>query len=107
MTAATKKYPNIVTKLPGPKTQAIIEADERYVSQSYTRAYPLVVERGQGSMLEDPDGNQFLDFNAGVAVCSTGHAHPEVVQAIKDQADKFLHICAADYYYPHLPELAK
>src|SRR3954463_14817418 len=107
MTASPKKYPNLVPKLPGPQTQAIIEADARYVSQSYTRAYPLVVERGQGAMLEDPDGNQFLDFNAGVAVCSTGHAPPEVAQAIKDQAEKFLHICAADYYSPPLPQLAE
>lgn len=108
MSTATKKnLPNLVTELPGPEAKRIIEADERWVSQSYTRAYPLVVKRGSGAMLEDVDGNAFLDFNAGVAVCSTGHAHPEVVEAIKQQAEQFLHICAADYYYPQLPALAE
>ena len=106
MSAITKKVPNIVTPLPGPEAQKVIEADERWVSPSYTRAYPFVVKRGSGAVLEDVDGNSFLDFNAGVAVCSTGHAHPEVVEAIKAQAEEFLHICAADYYYPHLPVLA-
>lgn len=107
MSAEPKKdYPQLVTELPGPKTQQIIEDDARWVSQSYTRAYPLVVQRGRGAMIEDPDGNKFLDFNAGVAVCSTGHSHPEVVEAIKSQVDEFLHICAADYYYPQLPALA-
>ncbi len=107
MSAETKQQcPQLVTELPGPESRKVIEADERWVSQSYTRAYPLVVKRGSGAMLEDVDGNRFLDFNAGVAVCSTGHAHPEVVAAIKAQADEFLHICAADYYYPHLPVLA-
>jgi 4-aminobutyrate aminotransferase len=106
MSVTTKKAPNIVTQLPGPEATKVIEADERWVSKSYTRAYPFVVKRGYGAVLEDVDGNAFLDFNAGVAVCSTGHAHPEVVEAIKAQAEEFLHICAADYYYPHLPVLA-
>jgi 4-aminobutyrate aminotransferase len=106
MSTASKQRPQIVTELPGPESKKVIEADERWVSQSYTRAYPFVVRRGSGSILEDVDGNKFLDFNAGVAVCSTGHAHPEVVAAIKAQAEEFLHICAADYYYPHLPLLA-
>jgi 4-aminobutyrate aminotransferase len=106
MTTASKKRPQILTELPGPEAKKVIESDERWVSQSYTRPYPFVVRRGSGSMLEDVDGNTFLDFNAGVAVCSTGHAHPEVVAAIKAQAEEFLHICAADYYYPHLPLLA-
>ncbi|MCC6743341.1 MAG: acetyl ornithine aminotransferase family protein [Acidobacteria bacterium] len=99
--------PSIVTELPGPEARRVIADDQKWVSQSYTRPYPLVVKRGSGAMLEDVDGNTFLDFNAGVAVCSTGHAHPEVIEAIKRQADEFLHICAADYYYPHLPALGK
>lgn len=106
MSTPSKQRPGLVTELPGPEAKKVIEADERWVSQSYTRAYPLVVRRGSGVILEDVDGNKFLDFNAGVAVCSTGHAHPEVVEAIKAQADEFLHMCAADYYYPHLPVLA-
>ena len=101
-----KQRPKFVTEVPGPEARRVIADDERWVSQSYTRPYPFVVKRGSGAMLEDVDGNTFLDFNAGVAVCSTGHSHPEVVEAIKKQADEFLHICAADYYYPHLPALA-
>src|SRR5205085_6431017 len=83
--------PAIRTALPGPKAQALLERDAHYVSPSYTRVYPLVVERGSGCVIEDVDGNLFLDFTAGIAVASTGHCHPEVVAAIKDQADKLLH----------------
>lgn len=101
------KYPNIKTPLPGPKAQEIIEKDSKFISPSYTRSYPLVVTSGKGAMVEDPDGNVFLDFNAGVAVCSTGHSHPRVVEAIKLQADEFIHISGTDYYYPHLPKLAE
>lgn len=101
------KYPNIKTPLPGPKAQEIIEKDSKFISPSYTRSYPLVVTSGKGAMVEDPDGNVFLDFNAGVAVCSTGHSHPRVVEAIKSQADEFIHISGTDYYYPHLPKLAE
>ncbi len=107
MSSPKKQRPNFVTEVPGPVARKVIENDERWVSQSYTRMYPLVVKRGAGATIEDVDGNTFLDFNAGVAVCSTGHSHPEVVQAIKQQADEFLHICSADYYYPHLPALAQ
>ena len=101
------QLPVLRTPLPGPRSQAIIEQDHRYVSPSYTRAYPFVMQRGSGAMVEDPDGNLFLDLNAGVAVCSTGHAHPRVVEAIQRQAAEFLHICAADFYYPQLPALAE
>lgn len=101
------KLPVLRTPLPGPRSQAVIEQDHRYVSPSYTRAYPFVMQRGSGAMVEDPDGNLFLDLNAGVAVCSTGHAHPRVVEAIQRQAAEFLHICAADFYYPQLPALAE
>jgi 4-aminobutyrate aminotransferase len=103
----TINQPKIVTALPGPKAQEIVAQDAQYVSPSYTRSYPLVIKRGQGAMIEDVDGNIFLDFNAGVAVCATGHAHPHVVAAIKKQVDEFIHISGTDYYYPQLPALAE
>src|SRR5713226_9782488 len=100
MVATEAHLPKIITALPGPQAQAVIEADARSVSPSYTRPYPLVVRRGRGCLLEDVDGNQFLDFNAGIAVCSTGHAHPRVVEALQRQAAKFLHMSGTDFYYP-------
>jgi 4-aminobutyrate aminotransferase len=103
----TAKLPDLRTPLPGPNAQRIVALDEKYISPSYTRGYPLVMQRGRGAMIEDVDGNIFLDFNAGVAVCSTGHAHPEVVAAIKQQVDEFIHISSTDYYYPQLPALAE
>jgi 4-aminobutyrate aminotransferase len=103
----TAKLPAIKTALPGPVAQQVVAHDAQYISPSYTRPYPLVIKRAQGAMIEDVDGNFFLDFNAGVAVCSTGHSHPHVVDAIKKQVDDFLHICSADYYYPNLPKLAE
>ncbi|HKX32773.1 MAG TPA: acetyl ornithine aminotransferase family protein [Blastocatellia bacterium] len=102
----TAKLPQIRTQLPGPRAQEIVAGDHRYVSPSYTRSYPLVVNRGRGAMIEDVDGNIFLDFNAGVAVCATGHSHPRIVEAIRKQVDDFIHISGTDYYYPHLPALA-
>lgn len=89
---------NIKTPLPGPKAQALLQRDARVVSPSYPRAYPLAVSHGKGAEIWDVDGNRFLDFAAGIAVCSTGHCHPVVVQAIKDAADKFLHI-SSDYWH--------
>jgi len=103
----TAKFPRIKTVLPGPKAGEIVDLDDKYISPSYTRSYPLVVKSGRGAMIEDVDGNIFLDFNAGVAVCSTGHTHPRVVEAIKRQVDEFIHISGTDYYYPHLPQLAE
>jgi 4-aminobutyrate aminotransferase len=94
-----KNYPHIVTPPPGPKALAIIAQDERYASTSYIKEYPLVVARGEGAMIEDVDGNRYLDFMAGIAVASTGHSHPKVVAAIEAQARKFLHICSTDFYY--------
>ena len=101
----TAKLPLLHTPLPGPKAQMVIDRDTHYISPSYTRGYPLVMKRGRGAMIEDVDGNLFLDFNAGVAVCATGHSHPKVVEAIKKQVDDFIHISGTDYYYPHLPAL--
>src|SRR5688572_12505874 len=91
--------PDIKTPLPGPEARAIIERDARVVSPSYTRDYPFVMARGSGSVVEDVDGNVFLDCTAGSAVTSTGHSHTEVVQAIVEQARKFLHMSGTDFYY--------
>jgi len=107
MVATEAHLPKILTALPGPKAKAAVEADARFVSPPYTRVYPLVVERGHGCILEDVDGNTFLDFNAGIAVCSTGHSHPKVVDAIQRQSAKFLHMSGTDFYYPHMAELAE
>jgi 4-aminobutyrate aminotransferase len=79
--------PKIVTNLPGPKAQKILRKDKKFISPSYTRSYPAVIASGEGCWVWDVDGNKFLDFNAGIAVCSTGHCHPQVVEAIKKQAD--------------------
>src|SRR3989337_1971374 len=91
--------PDIKTPLPGPKAKALIDRDARAVSPSYTRPYPLAMARGEGIVVEDVDGNRFLDFAAGIAVSSTGHSHPDVVKAIVDQAHKFLHMSGTDFYY--------
>lgn len=109
MTPTTEiQRPNIKTELPGPKSKEIIAADEQFVNPSYPRPdYKLVAERGHGVWLEDPDGNTFLDCNAGVAVCSTGHCHPEIVQAITDQVQKLIHLCGTDFYYKQMPDLGR
>ena len=102
--AARLAAPHIQTELPGPKARALIARDEAVASPSLTRAYPLVAESGSGLVVTDVDGNRFLDFAAGIAVCSTGHSHPKVVQAIKDQADRLIHIAATDFYEPRYLE---
>jgi 4-aminobutyrate aminotransferase len=99
MSPGSADRPLIKTPLPGPKAKALIERDGVVVSPSYTRGYPLAIARGYGAMVEDVDGNVFLDCAAGIAVNSTGHSHPEVVQAITDQAGKFLHMSGTDFYY--------
>ena len=99
--------PEIKTPLPGPKAKALIERDAKYVSPSYTRGYPLVIARGEGAVVEDVDGNRFLDCAAGIAVNSTGHSHPDVVRAIVDQAQKFLHMSGIDFYYEPQVRLAE
>jgi 4-aminobutyrate aminotransferase len=95
----TAAVPNLRTSLPGPKAREIIARDRARVSTSYTRDYPLVIAKGSGAVVEDVDGNVFLDCTAGIAVASTGHSHPEVVKAITDQAQKFLHMSGTDFYY--------
>src|SRR5215510_8124831 len=99
--------PNIRTKLPGPKAQKILEGDHHYISPSYTRSYPLVAKRGHGAIVEDVDGNEFLDFSAGIAVVSTGHCHPEVVAAIQKQAGELIHMSGTDFYYESMTMLAE
>jgi 4-aminobutyrate aminotransferase len=101
------KAPDIKTALPGPTARAIIERDSKVVSPSYTRDYPLVIARGEGAIVEDVDGNVFLDCTAGIAVTSTGHSHPEVVEAIVEQARRFLHMSGTDFYYEPQVRLAE
>jgi 4-aminobutyrate aminotransferase len=102
--AAPESAPHIVTELPGPRARELIARDEAVASPSLTRAYPLVAESGAGMIVTDVDGNRFLDFAAGIAVCSTGHSHPRVVAAIKEQADRLIHIAATDFYEPRYLE---
>ena len=101
------KLPHIRTALPGPEARKVLALDRQYVSPSYTRDYPLVAQRGEGMIVEDVDGNTFLDFAAGIAVVSTGHCHPEVVRAIQRQAETLIHMPAADFYHPLLAQLAE
>ncbi len=103
----SEKHPRILTSLPGPRAKAVIEADSRYISPSYTRSYPLVAKSASGAVVEDVDGNRFLDFCAGIAVCSTGHCHPDVVRAIQKQAESLIHMSGTDFYYEQMPDLAK
>jgi 4-aminobutyrate aminotransferase len=93
------KFPAIKTILPGPKAAGLIAKDKKYVSPSYTRVYPLVADKARGVWVRDVDGNEFLDFTAGIAVCATGHCHPQVVKAIQEQAEKLLHMAGTDFYY--------
>src|SRR5262252_1603830 len=99
--------PKIRTKLPGPKAQKVLEADARLLSPSYTRSYPLVAKRGRGVVIEDVDGNEFLDFSGGIAVVSTGHCHPRVVDAIQKQAAELIHMSGTDFYYESMITLAE
>ena len=102
-----RQIPLIQTDLPGPKARALLERDQRYTSPSYTRVYPLVCARGSGAVIEDVDGNLFLDFTAGIAVTATGHCHPKVVAAIQDQAGKLIHMSGTDFYYQPQIDLAQ
>jgi 4-aminobutyrate aminotransferase len=99
--------PDIRTPLPGPKAKAIVARDSARVSTSYTRDYPFVMAKGEGAVVEDVDGNRFLDCAAGIAVTSTGHAHPSVVSAVVEQAHKFLHMSGTDFYYEPQVQLAE
>lgn len=103
----SKYGPKLHGSVPGPKSKAVVEADHTWISPSYTRSYPMVAKRGRGVRIEDVDGNEFLDFAAGIAVCSTGHCHPEVVKAIQEQAAELIHISGTDFYYESMILLAE
>ncbi len=107
MATAENKLPRLLTELPGPNAKILVERDHRVISSSYTRDYPLVAKRGRGAMVEDVDGNTFLDFAAGIAVVSTGHCHPEVVDAIQKQASELIHMSCTDFYYTGMVDLAE
>jgi 4-aminobutyrate aminotransferase len=101
------KTPTIKTALPGPRAKQLIKLDKSYVSPSYTRVYPLVVDQAEGLWVHDVDGNVFLDFTAGIAVNATGHCHPHVVKAIQRQAKQLLHMSGTDFYYTPQIQLAE
>lgn len=101
------KLVDLVTDIPGPKARSYVARDSEAVSPSYTRSYPFVMDHGEGSLAWDVDGNRYIDFNAGIAVAATGHAHPEVVRAVQEQAAKFIHMAGTDFYYAVQIELAE
>lgn len=105
--AVRADLPHLLTSVPGPRAKAIIGRDSNVISPSYTRSYPLVADRGEGAIVEDVDGNRFLDFSAGIAVVSTGHCHPEVVAAIERQSQRLIHMSGTDFYYENMVELAE
>jgi 4-aminobutyrate aminotransferase len=105
--AIDPQLPALVTPLPGPKSRKVIERDAEVLSPSYTRGYPFVMARGEGAIVEDVDGNRFLDFNAGIAVVASGHSHPRVVEAVQRQAARFLHMSGTDFYYENMVQLAE
>jgi 4-aminobutyrate aminotransferase len=102
-----KDYPRIEVVPPGPRARAIVDRDQRYTSTCYLKEYPLAISSGRGAMVEDVDGNRYLDFMAGIAVSSTGYNHPQVVAAVQEQAGKFLHICGSDFYFEGMAALAE
>ncbi len=102
-----RDYPRIVVPPPGPRAQQVVARDKEWTSTCYIKEYPLVVSRGRGVMVEDIDGNRYLDFMAGIAVSSTGYGHPKVVAAVKEAADRFLHICGSDFYYEGMAALCE
>jgi 4-aminobutyrate aminotransferase len=99
--------PKIKTALPGPNAKRVLAGDDKYISPSYTRSYPLVAKSGRGVVVTDVDGNEFFDFSAGIAVTSTGHCHPEVVAAIQKQAGELIHMSGTDFYYENMVQLAE
>src|SRR5439155_2038309 len=103
----TMAGPIIKTALPGPNAKRVLEGDDRYISPSYTRSYPLVAKEGRGVVVTDVDGNEFFDFSSGIAVTSTGHCHPDVVAAIQRQAGELIHMSGTDFYYESLVILAE
>src|SRR5213083_3021954 len=107
MTTKALAGPKIKTALPGPNAKRVLAGDEKYLSPSYTRSYPLVVKSGRGIVITDVDGNEFFDFSAGIAVTSTGHCHPHVVTAMQKQTGELIHMSGTDFYYENMVELAE
>lgn len=105
--SAAREYPRIVIAPPGPKARAVVAKHDEYASTSLPKEYPLVIARGERAMVEDVDGNRFLDFMAGIAVTSTGYNHPAVVAAVREAAGQFLHICGADFYFEKFSQLCE
>jgi 4-aminobutyrate aminotransferase len=105
-TSFSETVPSVLTKLPGPEARKVLEKDQKFVSQSYTRVYPLVVKKAKGVWVEDVDSNRFLDFTSGIAVNNTGHCHPRVVEAIHRQAEQLIHMSGSDFYYSLQSDLA-
>ncbi len=101
------EYPKIVVRPPGPKAREILERDEKVISPSYVRFYPLVVESGRGCIIRDVDGNEYIDFNSGLVCMNVGHNHPKVIDAIKKQLERFLHYSNTDFYYQEVVDLAE
>jgi 4-aminobutyrate aminotransferase len=104
---SSRSYPHIKTALPGPKAKAIVDRDRAFTSHAYLKEYPLAIARGEGVMVEDVDGNRFLDFMSGIAVSSTGYGHPKVIAAVQEAAAKFLHICGSDFYFEGMAALSE
>ena len=102
-----RKFARVATKLPGKNGAAVVARTDKFVSPSISRFYPLVIESAHGSLVKDVDGNQFIDFAAGIAVLSTGSTHPKVVEAIRRQSEKFIHFSYTDFYYENLVELSE
>jgi 4-aminobutyrate aminotransferase len=107
MTTKALTGPKLKTALPGPNAKRVLDGDNKYISPSYTRSYPLVAKHGRGLVITDVDGNEFLDFSAGIAVTSTGHCHPDVVAAIQKQAGELIHMSGTDFYYESMVTLAE
>jgi 4-aminobutyrate aminotransferase len=103
----TTKGPQIKTALPGPNAKRVLDGDQKFISPSYTRSYPMVAKSGRGIVVTDVDGNEFFDFSAGIAVTSTGHCHPDVVAAIQKQAGELIHMSGTDFYYENMVQLAE
>jgi 4-aminobutyrate aminotransferase len=102
-----RDYPRIVVPPPGPRARAIVDRDRAWTSHAYIKEYPLAIARGRGVMVEDVDGNRFLDFMSGIAVSSTGYGHPKVVAAVQEAAGRFLHICGSDFYFEGMAALCE
>lgn len=105
--AAVRNYPSVKTALPGPRAKAIVDRDRAFTSHAYLKEYPLAIARGEGVMVEDVDGNRFLDFMSGIAVSSTGYGHPTVIAAVQEAAANFLHICGSDFYFESMAALCE